>query len=89
MAQHTFPTDLLETQAAWYITYRDLAEGATSTSGAAAHRRRLLALSARIAAHPYWSTPAGTPAARVALKETARALASTADRPSAEPPLRS
>ncbi|MFI6284403.1 hypothetical protein ACIBCM_06530 [Streptomyces sp. NPDC051018] len=74
MARHTFPTDLLETQTAWYTTYRDLA-GAAAPSGAAVLRRRLLGLSARIAAHPYWDTPAGTPAARVALKETARALA--------------
>ncbi|MFJ4769937.1 hypothetical protein ACIP88_12565 [Streptomyces uncialis] len=45
------------------------------------YRRRLLALSARISAHPYWDTPAGAPAARVALKETARALSTAADRP--------
>ncbi|MEO3978002.1 hypothetical protein [Streptomyces sp. CAU 1734] len=73
--QRTFPTDLLETQTAWYRAYRHLAETATSTSGAGAHRRRLLTLSARIAAHPYWDTSAGTPAARVALKEAARSLA--------------
>ncbi|MFF3558231.1 hypothetical protein ACFYXL_33010 [Streptomyces tsukubensis] len=76
-----FPADLLETQTAWYRTYRHLAENATNPSGTAAHRRQLLTLSARIAAHPYWDTPAGTPAARVALKETARALAAGADRP--------
>lgn len=82
MAQtHTFPSDLLETQTAWYRTYRHLAETATSTSGTAAHRRTMIALSARIAAHPYWDTPAGTPAARVTLKETARALAAGADSP--------
>ncbi|MYZ34776.1 MULTISPECIES: hypothetical protein [unclassified Streptomyces] len=74
MARHTFPTDLLETQTAWYITYRALAEAAPTT-GAAAYRRRLLALSVQIAAHPYWDTPAGTPAARIALKDTASALA--------------
>ncbi|WP_331726444.1 hypothetical protein [Streptomyces uncialis] len=81
MSRHTFPTDLLETQTAWYRTYRQLAEIAATPSGAAAYRRRLLALSARIAAHPYWDTPAGTPAARVSLKEAARALAAGADRP--------
>ncbi|MGW1278914.1 hypothetical protein ACWD4V_18480 [Streptomyces tsukubensis] len=80
--QHTFPTDLFESQVAWYCTYRHLAETATSPSGAAAYRRRLLALSARIAAHPYWDTPAGTPAARVALKEQARGLALSLDRSS-------
>jgi phytoene/squalene synthetase len=75
MARHTFPTDLLEIQTAWYATYRRLAESQDGGAGAAAHRRRLLTLSARIAAHPYWETPAGTPAARVALKELARGLA--------------
>ncbi|MCM2394415.1 hypothetical protein [Streptomyces albipurpureus] len=79
--QHTFPTDLLETQTAWYRTYRYLAGTAASASGAAAHRRRLLTLSARIAAHPYWDTPAGTPAARLSLKEAARTLAAETDRP--------
>ncbi|MFD4833233.1 hypothetical protein ACFWPV_25750 [Streptomyces uncialis] len=74
MERHTFPADLLKTQTAWYLTYRALAETAPPT-GAAAHRRRLLALSARIAAHPYWDSPNGTPAARLALKETARTLA--------------
>ncbi|WP_268814630.1 hypothetical protein [Streptomyces olivochromogenes] len=32
-------------------------------------------LSRRIAGHPYWQTAAGTPAARMALKELARAKA--------------
>ncbi|MEU3602284.1 hypothetical protein ABZ714_26730 [Streptomyces sp. NPDC006798] len=74
--QHTFPTDLLKAQTDWYRTYRHLADTtATSTSGAAAYRRRLLTLSARIAGHPYWDSSAGTPAARVALKELARTLA--------------
>ncbi|MCX4661582.1 hypothetical protein [Streptomyces uncialis] len=81
--QHSFPADLLESQIAWYVTYGRLADTAVTGTGAAACRRRLLALSARIAAHPYWDTPAGTPAARVALKETARALvvAGAAGRP--------
>ncbi|MEU0688377.1 hypothetical protein [Streptomyces uncialis] len=72
--QHSFPADLLESQVAWYITYGRLADSTVTGTGVAACRRRLLALSARIAAHPYWDTRAGTPAARVALKETARAL---------------
>ncbi|QIB49480.1 hypothetical protein [Streptomyces aureoverticillatus] len=73
MDRHTFPADLLQTQTAWYVTYEQLATA--PGNGAAAHRRRLLQLSRLIAAHPYWQTPAGTPAARVALKEAARALA--------------
>ncbi|GGV53505.1 hypothetical protein [Streptomyces spectabilis] len=72
MDRHSFPTDLLEAQKAWYLTYDQLA---VPVQGAAAHRRRLLQLSRLIAAHPYWQTPQGTPAARVALKELARAQA--------------
>lgn len=76
MDRHTFPADLLETQTAWYVTYEHLA-AATVDDGAAAYRRRLLRLSRLIAAHPYWQTRAGTPAARVELKELARARASS------------
>ncbi|MEU5975513.1 hypothetical protein [Streptomyces sp. NPDC047315] len=74
MSRHLFPADLLETQIAWYVVYGQLA-AASSVYGVAAHRRRLLQLSSRIAGHPYWLSPAGTPAARVALKEAARELA--------------
>ncbi|GGV10255.1 hypothetical protein [Streptomyces spectabilis] len=81
MDRHTFPTDLLETQEAWYVTYRQLAD--VPMTGAAAHRRRLLRLSQLIAAHPFWQTSAGTPAARVALKERARARTAEAIRPDA------
>ncbi|MEU2561360.1 hypothetical protein ABZ626_18795 [Streptomyces longispororuber] len=70
MNGHTFPTDLLEAQTAWYITYRQLATAAPGAG--AAHRRRLLRLSRLITSHPYWQTSAGTPAARMALKELAR-----------------
>ena len=69
MAQTDFPHDLLAAQTAWYAVYDQLA---ATTAGGAAHRRRLLELSRRITAHPFWQTPAGTPAARVALKELAR-----------------
>jgi hypothetical protein len=77
MQRHTspFPPDLLKTQTAWYTTYRALADTPPTGTGAAAHRRRLLVLSARITSHPFWDSPAGTPAARVALKEIARARA--------------
>ncbi|MEV0257723.1 hypothetical protein AB0H82_26130 [Streptomyces sp. NPDC050732] len=70
MDRNTFPPDLLEAQTAWYVTYGRLA--AEAADGAAAHRRQLLHLSRLIAAHPYWQTSAGTPAARVALKELGR-----------------
>ncbi|MFI9050922.1 hypothetical protein [Streptomyces sp. NPDC053427] len=66
----TFPPDLVEAQTAWYATYELLATA--SADGTVAHRRQLLQLSRRIAAHPYWQTPSGTPAARTALKELAR-----------------
>ncbi|MFH9068372.1 hypothetical protein [Streptomyces alboflavus] len=78
MHRHRFPNDLLEAQTAWYVTYRGLATApAASTTSL---RRRLLRLSRLIAGHPYWQTSAGTPAARVALKEQALTLA-TATRP--------
>jgi hypothetical protein len=67
-----FPRDLLEAQTAWYATYWRLANAA-SGHGTTEHRRRLQQLSLLIAGHPYWQTPAGTPAARMALKEIARA----------------
>ncbi|MEU4794789.1 hypothetical protein [Streptomyces sp. NPDC023327] len=73
MNSDAFPPDLLEAQTAWYTTYGQLA--ATAAHGSAVHRRRLLRLSRQIAAHPYWETPEGTPAARVALKELARVKA--------------
>ncbi|MGD6757312.1 hypothetical protein [Streptomyces sp. BH105] len=69
-----FPADLLEDQTAWYVTYWQLAE-APPAHGTAVRRRRLQELSGRIAAHTYWTTPAGTPAARMALKELARTAA--------------
>jgi len=73
---HTFPRDLVEAQADWYATYWLLADP-SSANATAAHRRRLQQLSTRIAAHPYWQTPAGTPAARLALKEIARTRTGT------------
>jgi hypothetical protein len=73
MTRHPFPEDLVKTQTAWYVTYGRLAN--EDNGGAAEQRRRLLQLSQRIAGHPFWQSPAGTPAARVALKELARAEA--------------
>lgn len=71
MDPHAFPHDLVEAQTAWYVTYWRLADARTSSS--TTHRRRLLELSRRIAGHPYWQTAQGTPAARMLLKEIARA----------------
>ncbi|WP_037886898.1 hypothetical protein [Streptomyces viridochromogenes] len=73
MTRHSFPADLVATQTDWYVTYGQMAT--ESSSGAAEQRRRLLQLSQRIADHAFWRSPAGTPAARVALKELARAEA--------------
>ncbi|MFD9003656.1 hypothetical protein ACFV0T_22210 [Streptomyces sp. NPDC059582] len=67
----SFPRDRVQAQTAWYATYRDLAH-TPATHGTASQRRRLQELSRQIAAHPYWHGPAGTPAARMALKELAR-----------------
>ncbi|MER5757357.1 hypothetical protein [Streptomyces sp. NPDC002088] len=74
MDANTFPSELVEAQSAWYATYRELAN-TSPAHGTAAHRRRLQELSRHIAGHPYWQSPAGTPAARMALKELARAKA--------------
>ncbi|MFE2972942.1 hypothetical protein ACFXKC_57470 [Streptomyces sp. NPDC059340] len=74
MDANSFPRELVEAQTAWYATYQELAD-TSPAHGTAAHRRRLQELSRRIAGHPYWQTAAGTPAARMALKELARAKA--------------
>lgn len=71
MDRDRFPRDLLKDQTAWYLTYDELAHASGSSHTDA--RRRLLELSRRIAGHSFWETPSGTPAARVALKEIARA----------------
>ncbi|MZD05895.1 hypothetical protein GTW43_12475 [Streptomyces sp. SID5785] len=73
MDRHRIPDDLLAAQTAWYVTYEQLVSA--QNTGTAGRRRHLLALSRRIAAHPFWDTPAGTPAARVELKELGRRLA--------------
>ncbi|MYX18385.1 hypothetical protein GTY67_34515 [Streptomyces sp. SID8374] len=70
----SFPRDLMEDQTAWYVTYSQLATASANQSPTAG-RSRLQELSRRIAAHLYWGTPAGTPRARMELKEAARAAA--------------
>ncbi|WP_097967607.1 hypothetical protein [Streptomyces sp. or20] len=64
-----FPDDLIRAQQEWHDTYRALAVPCPRRTEL---RRRLLRLSVRIEAHPFWSTPAGrTPAARVELRRRA------------------
>ncbi|WP_093787061.1 hypothetical protein [Actinacidiphila guanduensis] len=67
---HDFPEDLVQAQRDWYATYRELAASAGTGSRTTVLRRRLVRLSVRISAHPYWaSLPGGAPAARMHLKE--------------------
>ncbi|MFV0126324.1 hypothetical protein ACLGI4_01125 [Streptomyces sp. HMX112] len=71
MHAYDFPPDLLQAQTSWYVAYQRLADAAPATSPTVG-RRELLELSARIAAHPFWSGPGGTPAARMELKQLAQ-----------------
>ncbi|MFB7484670.1 hypothetical protein ACFUEM_38555 [Streptomyces anulatus] len=68
MDRFRFPDDLVRAQNEWHDTYRALA---VPTPRRTLLRRRLLHLSVRIEAHPFWSTSAGTPAARVELRRRA------------------
>ncbi|MFL0021357.1 hypothetical protein ACJBCE_00205 [Streptomyces sp. NBUL23] len=70
MDRFRFPDDLIRAQQEWHDTYRALA---VPTPRRTLLRRRLLHLSVRIEGHPFWSTPAGTPAARVELRRRAGA----------------
>ncbi|MFF3677402.1 hypothetical protein ACFYYS_25910 [Streptomyces sp. NPDC002120] len=58
-----YPDDLLDLQAAWLRTYTDLARQPIG-AGTAALRRRLIVLSCRIEAHPFWAVPGRSRAAR-------------------------
>jgi len=67
---HSFPADLVQAQRDWYATYRELAASESPAARTTVLRRRLVRLSVRISAHPYWTTLPGTaPAARMELKE--------------------
>ncbi|HEY5834023.1 hypothetical protein [Streptomyces sp.] len=67
---HAFPDDLVQAQRDWYATYRELAATGTAGTHTTVLRRRLVRLSVRITAHPYWTTlPGSVPAARMELKE--------------------
>ncbi|MEU9177130.1 hypothetical protein AB0C90_09805 [Streptomyces sp. NPDC048550] len=68
----SFPDDLVSLQAEWLRTYRELARQ-PATAGTTTLRRRLIALSRAIAAHPYWSCPARTAGGPVELRRAARA----------------
>ncbi|MGW8768258.1 hypothetical protein ACWGN5_37930 [Streptomyces sp. NPDC055815] len=70
MTHRPFPDDLVTAQEAWTRTYEELARPRTpGTAGTTTLRRRLIRLSVRLWWHPYWATPSGGPAARVALRE--------------------
>lgn len=65
-----FPEDLLQTQQDWNRTYEALAARPAHTT---ALRRRLQLLSARIAAHPFWTaTERRSAATRAELRRQAR-----------------
>ncbi|MFJ2884352.1 hypothetical protein ACIPJN_38755 [Streptomyces sp. NPDC086796] len=64
-----YPDDLVQAQRDWLATYRQLAEPRPRHTTVL--RRRLLDLSAQVQWHPFWSTPPGTPAARVELRRLA------------------
>ncbi|MFD0623048.1 hypothetical protein ACFQ2K_09755 [Streptomyces sanglieri] len=66
---YPYPDGLVRAQRDWLATYRQLAEPRPRHTTAL--RRRLLDLSARVQWHPFWSTPPGTPAARVELRRLA------------------
>ncbi|MFJ9855668.1 hypothetical protein [Streptomyces sp. NPDC101150] len=70
MTHFDFPDRLVQAQAAWYATYRELAAAGGAPGQITALRRRLHRLSGQIATDPYWaSLPGRAPAARMALKE--------------------
>ncbi|MGW2112387.1 hypothetical protein [Streptomyces sp. NPDC001948] len=66
---YPFPDDLVQAQRDWLATYQQLAQPRPRRTTAL--RRRLLDLSAYLLWHPFWSTPPGTPAARVELRRLA------------------
>jgi hypothetical protein len=81
MPHHSFPDDLVQAQRDWYATYRELAASGGSGTHTTVLRRRLVRLSVRITAHPFWATlPGSAPAARMELKEM-----TWADAPAPEP----
>ncbi|OEJ21070.1 hypothetical protein [Streptomyces subrutilus] len=71
MPRPCFPDDLLQLELDVMRTYEHLAQQPRPDT--AALRRRLIAVSWALAAHPYWAEPGRSPAARVALRRQARA----------------
>ncbi|MET7533340.1 hypothetical protein ACFWB1_21460 [Streptomyces goshikiensis] len=72
MHRSSFPDDLVGLQADWLRTYRELARRPAS-AGTTTLRRRLIALSRAIAAHPYWSDAVHGAGGPVELRRAARA----------------
>ncbi|MEU6300281.1 hypothetical protein [Streptomyces erythrochromogenes] len=66
-----FPDDLVALQEAWLRTYDELAQ-VPAGGGTTVLRRRLIALSGRLYAHPHWTAPAGWRAGGVELRRAAR-----------------
>ncbi|TXS52750.1 hypothetical protein [Streptomyces sp. t39] len=70
MAHTRFPHDLIETQQDLVRAYARLARSAPG--GSTELRRRVIRLSSRVAAHPYWSSPAGAGGSLGELRAPAR-----------------
>ncbi len=70
-ASFRFPDDLVALQAAWLRTYGELAQ-VPAGGGTTLLRRRLIALSGRLCAHPHWGAPAGWRDGGVELRRVAR-----------------
>ena len=66
-----FPEDLITLQRAWQQTYAELAQ-APAGAGTTVLRRRLIALSGTLCAHPYWAAPTAWRAGGVELRRAAR-----------------
>ncbi|WP_328965189.1 hypothetical protein [Streptomyces virginiae] len=67
-----FPEDLVALQAAWLDTYATLAK-APAGIGTTPLRRRLIALSCRLHAHPHWTAPGSARGTWAELRRQARA----------------
>ncbi|MFC7912479.1 hypothetical protein [Streptomyces sp. NPDC057386] len=69
MRNQPIPDDLVRTQVEWMCAYQALAHGEGSY---AALRRRLVTLSARVDAHPYWEGRTPPAGARAQVRRLAR-----------------
>ncbi|MGW6577594.1 hypothetical protein ACWGAN_36240 [Streptomyces sp. NPDC054945] len=73
MESFRFPEDLVALQVAWLDTYTALARMPAGTTGRTPLRRRLIMLSCRLHAHPYWTAPGGSRGTWAELRRQARA----------------